>query len=170
MAAKLQAKLAAHMAALPAERHQQLHLLHHMLCLETAARQEDGAAMLQCLSRLQPHAAALGVPQRAAVLGMVGSRHSRVVQEAACQLLLDSVAAEGTLEAFALLPAVLSQLSLCEEHCLRAGAGLLALLAALPDSERSPGWSSCGQVRDGERPMERLAMRCDWGPAALQRT
>lgn len=149
LAAKLQAKLAQHMAPLPPAdpEVQQLRLLLHMHGLETAARQEDGAALLQCLSSLRPHAASLEAAQRTALLGMVSGQHSRVVQEAACGLLLASVAADGSLAAVALVPALLSQLALSEEQQLRALAGCQRLLAALPASERSPAWAQCSQAR-----------------------
>ena len=147
LAAKLQAKVAQHMASLPVEQHAQLHLLHHSLCLETAARQQDGAALLQCLGKLQPHAALLLAPQRAAILGVIGSQHSTVIQEAACALLLDSIRADGSLAAVALVPAMLSSLVLSPERQLRALSCCHQLLAAEPLSSRSESWRNCSQVR-----------------------
>lgn len=151
LAMKLQAKLAQHMAGLPAAQadHAQLHLLHQLQCLETAARQDDGAALLQCLSKLQPQAAALRAPQRAAILGMISPQHSRVVQEAAAALLMDSIAAEGSVEAVALVPPLLSQLALAEEQQLQVLSRCCKLLDGLPVGQHSPGWAQCGQVRAG---------------------
>lgn len=146
LAAKLQAKLSQHMACLPADMHADLHCLHHTQCLETAARLDDGAALLQCLCRLQPHAAQLCAPQRAAVLGAVCTRHSRVVQEAACALLLDSIAAEGGVEAAALVPAVMSQLRLSEEQQLKAVSCCRQMLAAVAPADRCAAWAALSQV------------------------
>jgi hypothetical protein len=147
LAAKLQAKVAQHMAALPAEQHAQLHLLHHSLCLETAARQQDGAALLQCLGKLQPHATRLLAPQRAAILGIIGCQHSTVIQEAACALLLDSIRADGSLTAVSLVPAMLSSLVLSPEQQLRALFCCHQLLAAEPLCSRAESWRNCSQVR-----------------------
>lgn len=149
MAAKLQAKLAQHLAGLPGEQHADLHLLHSTQCLETAARQGDGAALLQCLGRLQPHAARLRAPQRAAVLGAIGSSHSGVVQEAACTLLLDSVAAEGGAEAAALVPALLSQLLLTDAQRLKVVVRCREVLAAVPSVDRDGTWATLSQVGGG---------------------
>lgn len=149
MSAKLQAKLAQHLAGLPGEQHADLHLLHSTQCLEAAARQEDGAALLQCLGRLQPHAARLRAPQRAAVLGAISSSHSGVVHEAACTLLLDSVAAEGGAEAAALVPALLSQLLLTDEQRLKVVARCRKLLAAVPPDDRCSSWDTLSQVSGG---------------------
>lgn len=151
LAVKLQAKLSQHMAGLPAAQveHAQLHLLHQLQCLETAARQDDGAALLQCLSKLHPQAAALAGPQRAAIFGMISPQHSQVVQEAAAALLLDSIAAEGSLEAVALAPALFSQLALPSDQRLRVVARCRSLLAAMPAAQRTPGWVQCVQVRGG---------------------
>ena len=148
LAAKLQAKLSQHMDALSAAELElpQLQQLHYMQCMETAVRQGDGAALLQCLSRLQPHAAGLLAPQRATMLGMVGSQHSGVVQEAAAALLLDSVAAEGSLEALAFMPAVLSQLALPGAMRLKVASTCRHLLVAMPPPDRSPSWMACCQV------------------------
>lgn len=149
LAVKLQAKLSQHMASLPAGQAENahLHMLHLLQCLEAAARQDDGAALLQCLSKLQPQAAALAGPQRAAILGMVSPQHSRVVQEAAAALLVDSIAAEGSVEALALVPALLSQLVLSDEQQLRLLSCCYGLLGGVPAAQRSPGWAQCGQVR-----------------------
>lgn len=151
LAMKLQAKLAQHMTGLPAGQaeHTQLHLLHQLQCLETKARQGDGAAMLHCLSKLQMQAAVLGGTQRAAILGMVSPQHSRMVQEAAATLLMDSIAAEGSVEAVALVPALLSQLALAEEQQLQVLSRCCKLLDGLPVGQHSPGWAQCGQVRAG---------------------
>ena len=146
MAAKLQAKLAQHLAGLPGEQHADLHLLHCTQCLEAAARQGDGAALLQCLSRLQLHAARLRAPQRAVVLGSISSSLSGVVQEAACALLLDSVAAEGGAEAASLVPALLSQLLLSDEQRLKVVARCCEMLAAVPSAERDSAWATLSQV------------------------
>ena len=143
---KLQAKVSQHMSSLPICDHLHLHLLHLCLCLETAARQNDGAALLQCISRLQPHASQLTASQRTSILAMVGSQHSRVVQEAVAGLLLDSMAAEGSLTAVLLAPAVLSQLALSAEQQLRAVNCCRQLLVALQLPDRSARWTECTQV------------------------
>lgn len=148
LAAKLQARLAQHMPCLAPEQHPQLHLLHHILCLETAARQGDGAALLQCISKLQAHAGQLTAAQRASILSTVCSQHSMVVQEAAARLLLDSMAADGGLPAMSLLPAMLGQLSLSAEMRLRAVCRCRQLLAAMPLESRDSSWIQCTEVSE----------------------
>ena len=103
LAAKLQARVAQNISSLAPEEHPQLHLVHHTLCLEVAARQNDIASMRQCLGKLQPYSAQMLAPQRSALLGMIAGKHSVEVQAAGCQLLLDSITADGSMEALALM-------------------------------------------------------------------
>ena len=145
LAVKLQPRLARHMAGL-GDRHLQLHLLHHTLCLEVAARQADGAALLQCLRSLQPHSSRLTGGQRASILAAVASQHSAVVHEAAAVLLLDSIAADGSLEAVMQAPPMLQLLSLPAKVQLTVVLRCRQLLEAMLADFHLPARTQCCQA------------------------
>lgn len=147
LATRLQAKLAQHMAGLTSQQCPQLHLLHHMLGLETTARGSDGAALFQCITQLQPFSRSLSSSQRATVLGAIGNQHSGEVQEAATQLLLDSMLAdEAASHASPPVPVFLQRMLLTAESQLRAIARCQTNLLGVPAHERSLCWMKRVQV------------------------
>lgn len=146
LAAKLQVRVGQLVASLPVDQHRPLHLLHSCVCLEVAARQGDGAAMLQSLGRLQPHAAHLAAPQRWHILATLSGQPSGLVREAVGALLLDSVAADASVEAAVLVPAMLRQLALPPVQQLQAVARCRQLLQAIPPGPaRCAAWVRCCQ-------------------------
>lgn len=141
LAAKLQARVGQAIASLPARDHLPLHLLHHCLSLEASARRGDSAAALHAVGQLQPHAAQLAAPQRCRILAALAGEPSAVVREAACSLLLASMAAEGGLEAAALGPAVLTHLNLPVQQQLRVLTACRQLLAGMCPDIRDSAWT-----------------------------
>jgi hypothetical protein len=125
----------------------QLHLLHHLLGLETLARGSDGSALLHCLGKLQPFARSLSSFQRATILGAISSQHSRVVHEATAQLLLDGLLADDTSwHAPPSVPVFLQELLLPAELQLRAIVRFQNKLLGVPPTERPSCWMQHVQV------------------------
>ena len=148
LADKLSARVSQQLAAFPQEQNWQLHLLHLMFAVDSAAQLHNEAALLEHIGAMQPLASKMLGCHRERILLAVAAHGGPQAHQATARLLMDSIIADGSPGAISETARLLSHLSLPPaQHLQVLSSCCKVLLEGTPEASKSLQWMQCNQVR-----------------------